>query len=95
VYRTQNIQSVQGSTRWMVKSRSRGTGTTRRFISGTMWLDHLDGPLRCIVNKTKASDTNVGKLQLARPTDAVGYQGGRCHIVPGAATCHASAANKV
>jgi hypothetical protein len=41
-----------------------------------------------------ASDTVGGKYLLARPTNAVGYQGGRCHIVPGAATCPASAANK-
>jgi hypothetical protein len=43
---------------------------------------------------SKASDTVEGKSRLARPTKAVGYQGGRCQVVPGAATCPASAASE-
>lgn len=42
----------------------------------------------------RASDTVVVKSSLARPTDAVGYQGGRCRVVAGAATCPASAAKE-
>lgn len=42
----------------------------------------------------RASDTVTEKSSLARPTDAVGYQGGRCHVVPGTATCPASAAKR-
>jgi hypothetical protein len=44
---------------------------------------------------SRASDTVGGKSSLARPTDAVGYQGGRCHELPGAATCPPSAAKEV
>lgn len=42
----------------------------------------------------RALHTVAAKPSLARPTDAVGYQGGHCQNVPDAATCPASAANE-